>query len=48
MRLKNIVANTLVTLCFAFLFLLIILGIGLRWRECRRIHPWWYCMESTR
>lgn len=46
MNLKNIVANALVILCLGLILLLLGAGVTLRWQECRRIHPWWYCMES--
>ena len=34
----------------AIILLVMIFGIGycerMRWNECRRVHPWWYCFEE--
>ena len=35
----------------AAVILLMVVGIGAceraRWRECRRIHPFWYCFDNV-
>lgn len=40
---RNLVALANIILVVALLALGISCGV-MRYNECRRVHPWWYCM----
>lgn len=45
-RIKEMMGWVFTVLVFVLFFGGVLWGCTIRYRECRRVHPWWYCLDG--